>query len=910
MAHNIKSPGVSVQIKDQTAFLAIVSGTVAAAVGFAQKGSINEPTLILSKEEFVNTFGEPISDNYYLGMFADKFLDESVCYFTRIAKEADYEGVLGTVAPGLNFTTMPTPEFWVELAGFPEPNNGIYKVSWAGSTTYANLAALVTAVDTAMNLVILADGTTTLGSYLTASASLTFLKIASDLYRNVIITMRASEDATNNVIKTTGNGHLGMADNSTSTDVGSYAYSWIRVPISEVPATVASIVGSTAIAITDLNQLSAFNKINLLVDGTGTNPYKTYSDVNVVPATGSPATFPMLQALVAPTAHDWVGETFTIALAGFYHFMVGDLTAGVNTTHTVTLTFDNDPVSLSGFIVALNAALALVSTGTNTLDDYIQFAVFETTKVQIIEGAGARKNYGSLCTITVAAGTATLPFLGFSSPTNNSSLGTDTTYTAAGVAVKITALVAEIIATAASNILTISSDRLGTTSFVKINTATTAVDSALPILKFTTATSDTGSNSSNQGVVNFVARDAGTAGDLLKVRTYSSVNPVTLATQYYIEVYDGEDSVEVWGPVNWTLATATNYVKTVIENSTYIRLDFGETLQYPNTDTGIPPTISPPNNADLGMPEFWQLASGNDGIPNSGTESDALVITALDEYNDREQYEIDLLLAPGFSGAAVVAKLQSIGESRQDIIVLPDPPAFLTYIQIIDWHNGTYLGSTPLTSSYSVIAWDWQRDFDAYNQQYVDLPPSIYEAIAMARTERNFELWEAPAGPERGIVNSISSYSKPSQAQREFLYNDTDPACVNPIVQFPTEGIIIYGQKTCLKQDKSTNRINVRRLVNFVKRNVEKIGKRYLFTLNQASTWASIAREISSFLSNIQERGGLQAYSVVFDASTNTADRVDAGVMYGKIFIQPTRVAERIFIDLTIQRTGALAAEA
>lgn len=182
-------------------------------------------------------------------------------------------------------------------------------------------------------------------------------------------------------------------------------------------------------------------------------------------------------------------------------------------------------------------------------------------------------------------------------------------------------------------------------------------------------------------------------------------------------------------------------------------------------------------------------------------------------------------------------------------------------------------------------------------------------AVSMARTQQNFELWEAPAGPVRGIVNSISSYTKPTQAQREYLYNDVDPACVNPIVQFPAEGILIYGQKTCLKQSRATNRINVRRLVNHVKRNVERVSRAYLFELSTASTWANITRDLNSFLGNIQERGGLTAFGVTFDATTNTPARIDAGIMYGQIFIQPTRVAERIFIDLTIQRTGASTTE-
>jgi len=917
MAHDIKSPGISVKVIDQTAYAAATAGVVSAAVGFAEKGPIDEPTLILSKEEYQNSFGDPISDNYYLGLFADKFLDYSVGYFTRIAKDVDYEAVVGTVAPGLDFTSIPSPEFYIELSGFPNPNNGIYSVTWTGGAPYTDLAALITAINTAFGTVTLADGSTGLDDYLTAQANTTFLEFSADIYRNVIITIKESSDDTNNVAKIAGAGHIGMAHGTASTDVGNFAYSYIRVPINEVPATAASITAASAMAITDLNQLSVFNKINISVDGTEVNPYKTYEDINITPATGDPATFAILQAAAEPDlTHDWTlttTDTIDITLAGFYDFSTGDITGGVNTTHVLaTIPYDATTQTLAQLITDLNTAVALISTGTGTLDEYLQFAVYETTKLQIVAGTGGLSNFGSQCSITLADGsvTGTIADLGYNTINNYTADGGDTTYSATGVATKINAAVAEATVISSTDIITISSARTGTTGYIEINTATAAVEDALAIIHFTDSDSNTGTNATNDGAANFVCKDAGTWGDNIKVRTYSSTNPVTSAVEYYIEVFLRDDSVEVWGPVDWTDDTATNFVTTILESSDYIRMDFGEIIEYPNTDTDDTPTSTPPNNSDTGEPQYWQLTGGDDGIPSVSDESDALVVIALDEYNDKEQYIIDLLLAPGFTGAAVVSKLQSVGEARQDILSLVDPPSFLTYTEIIDWHNGTGTPTpTSLTSSYTVLTWGWQRDFDATNEQYVDLPPSIYEAVAIAKTQKNYELWEAPAGSTRGVVDSISSYTRPTQAQREYLYNDTDPACVNPIVQFPTEGILIYGQKTCLKQNKATNRINVRRLVNNVVRNIELIGRKYIFQLNSASTWADITREINSFLNNIQERGGLQAFSVIFDATTNTSDRIDQGIMYGKVFIQPTRVAERIFIDLTIQRTGALATE-
>lgn len=912
MAHDIKSPGVSVQVIDQTAFAAVTQGTVAATVGFAEKGPINEPVLVLSKDDFLSNFGYPIADNYYMGLFADRFLDVSTGYFTRIGKEVDYEGVTGTVGPGLNFSAVPNPEFWVELSGFPIPNDGIYKVAWTGGGTYANIAALASAINTAMNGVTVADGSTKLGSLLQAAADSTgtYLVIRANIYRNVVITMKASSSGTNNVVKTSGAGNLGMVDGASSSDVGSYAYAYVRVPVNPVAATNASITGTTAMTVSDLNKLSAYNKINLNVDGSDGAPFKSYTDLDITPATGSPAGFPGLTGANDPAlAVTWAGTTISITLSGFYHFMSGDGTSQVNATFAPAVSYAGG-AGLAALVVALNNALnAITITGSNTLLHYIQFST-SGTKLTIVEGTGARKNYGSDCSILIADGTGTIANLGYSSPTNNSATGADATYTAAGVAAKISAQAPEVLATSSTSIVSIASQRTGSTSFVKILTASTAASDALGILHFTTATSATGSNaSSTQGVVNFVAKDAGEYGNRVKVRTYKTTNPVTSADQYFIEVFYKTDSVEVWGPVSWTDDAASNFVKTLLANSNYIMVDFGETVQYPNSDTGILPLAAPPNNADPGNPEYWQLAGGNNGIPSSSNEADALAVAALEEYNNKEQYEIDVVLAPGFVSAAVANKLQSMGEARGDVVVLVDPPAFLSYTDAINWHNGSYSGSVALSSSYTIATWDWQKDYDDSNAQYVDLPPSIYMAVALARTQKNYELWEAPAGPERGIVNSISSYSKPTQAQREYLYNDTDPACINPIVQFPTEGIMIYGQKTCLRQTKSLNRINVRRLINFIKRNVEKIARKYIFQLNEASTWAAVSRELNSFLGNILERGGLQAFTVVFDNTTTTADKIDAGIMYGKIFVQPTRVAERIFIDITIQRTGALVGE-
>lgn len=915
MAHDIKSPGVSINTTVQTSYTAITESSVAAAVGFTEKGPVGVPTKILSKDDYYNTFGRNLEDDYYMGMFANKFLNYSTSYFTRIAKSTDYEAVTGTVAAGLDFTAISDPVFWVKLENFPEPNNGVYRVTWSAGSTYSTVDDLIDAINTAFGTVTLSDGSTLLSAYLTASEdsdNVGYIVISSDVSTNIKITIFADQDSAANVAKTTGVGNIGIADASYSADTNSIAYSYIRVPIDEVAATNASITADAAMTTSDLNQISAFNKINIKVNGDTTNPYKLYEDVSIVPATGAPATWPVLEAAAVPVAPA-ASDDYSITLAGFYHFMSGDVTGDVNTSHTITLDGGYTHSTVANLVSALNTACAAVAINANSLDDYVKFEVYETDKVRVIEGDGLRKNYGSQCSVTIADGVSgEITDLGYVITTNDSASGTDTSYTAAGVASKISSGATGATSTSSTEIVSIASSLVGGTSFIEVLTATTATDDALAILHFTTGDSDTGSNASNSGVINFVSKEPGTWGDDIKVRTYTSTNPITAATEYNLEVYFNDYSVEVFKNIDWVTTTSSQYITTLLANSDYITVDFGETIQYPNTDTDSGVSIVCPSSGGTN-PTYWELDDGNNGIPTDSSELDALAVNALDDYTDLEQYVVDFLLAPGFTGASVVAKLQSVAEARGDVIAVPDPPSFLDWDDVYAWHNGAYdmgggVTSAQLSSSYVAAVWDWQKDYDADNAQYVDLPPSIYSVVTMAKTQKNSRLWEAPAGPTNGLLDSISSYSKPTRAQREILYNDTDPACVNPIIQHPTKGIMIYGQKTCQRTNKPTNRINVRRLVNYVKRNIEIIGDTYIFRLNNTSTWDALSRDLRKFLGNIESAGGISSYDVICDSNTNSG-YVEQGIIYAKVAITPVTVAERIFIDLTVNSAGSSTSE-
>jgi hypothetical protein len=133
------------------------------------------------------------------------------------------------------------------------------------------------------------------------------------------------------------------------------------------------------------------------------------------------------------------------------------------------------------------------------------------------------------------------------------------------------------------------------------------------------------------------------------------------------------------------------------------------------------------------------------------------------------------------------------------------------------------------------------------------------------------------------------------------LYN----ANINPIAQFPAEGIVIFGQKTLQVTRSALDRINVRRLMIYVKREISRISATLLFDQNVSSTWNRFLGEVNPFLGSIKTRLGLTDFKVVLDETTTTPDLVDRNIMYAKIFLKPARAIEFIALDFVITRSGA-----
>lgn len=187
------------------------------------------------------------------------------------------------------------------------------------------------------------------------------------------------------------------------------------------------------------------------------------------------------------------------------------------------------------------------------------------------------------------------------------------------------------------------------------------------------------------------------------------------------------------------------------------------------------------------------------------------------------------------------------------------------------------------------------------SRRSIRVPASIVALGALAKTDHIESPWFAPAGFSRGSLESITSIDVRLNAEdRDTLYESN----INPIANFPNKQFVIFGQKTSQLARTALDRVNVRRLVLEVKRQIEIIAQNLLFEQNNAATRKRFIKSSSTSLANIQSRKGIEDFRVVMDDTNNSAEDVDNNRLNGKIVIVPTRAVEFIAIDFVITNAG------
>jgi len=306
----------------------------------------------------------------------------------------------------------------------------------------------------------------------------------------------------------------------------------------------------------------------------------------------------------------------------------------------------------------------------------------------------------------------------------------------------------------------------------------------------------------------------------------------------------------------------------------------------------------------------YHLQGGVDGY----TLSRDNLLGAYDLYSDAETEEVDyILMGPSMSTELdTIAKAQKVidlAATRKDCMAFISPPradviGVPTTRQIVDRTIDFFEQLS--SSSYAVFDNNYKYIYDKYNDKYRYIPCNADVAGLVLSTTLNQEPWFSPAGFNRGqLRNAIKLAYSPLKDHRDMLYN----ARINPIVAFPGQGIVLFGDKTALGYVSAFDRINVRRLFLVMEQAIAEAAKTQLFELNDEFTRQSFKNIVEPFLRRIQSRRGVVDFLVVCDGTNNPPDAIDRGEFFAEIFVKPTRSINYITLTFTATRTGASFAE-
>ena len=355
----------------------------------------------------------------------------------------------------------------------------------------------------------------------------------------------------------------------------------------------------------------------------------------------------------------------------------------------------------------------------------------------------------------------------------------------------------------------------------------------------------------------------------------------------------------------------SKYVRVEVTNQTVDYLDENGNIRLNELSASLPSVSSGSfaGGSDGGA-NFTHPQSFYDKISNTNTQGLNLGVAAkgktayedaLNLLSNSDEYDYNLLLLPGlidnFSNHnSVVTKAVDVCEDRGDCFVVADPVEYAGALS-----TATSVAEVR-DSNFAAMYWPWIQVQDDERGTPVWVPPSVTIGGIYAFNDKVAQPWFAPAGLNRGgIDTAIQAERKLTQANRDTLYDSN----VNPIATFPNQGVCVWGQKTLQKKSSALDRVNVRRLLIRVKKFIAASSRFLVFEQNNAATRRRFLNIVNPFLEQIQSNSGLSAFRVVMDETNNTPDTIDRNILYGQLFLQPTRTAEFVVLDFTVQPTGA-----
>jgi hypothetical protein len=345
----------------------------------------------------------------------------------------------------------------------------------------------------------------------------------------------------------------------------------------------------------------------------------------------------------------------------------------------------------------------------------------------------------------------------------------------------------------------------------------------------------------------------------------------------------------------------TNYYKTAIN-------DFSRWIWATNDRSGAASnTLSTVANSTNTTTYTKSFVRGTDGATES-TVSMAAVGAAYDLFADASTVDVSLILQGKAIGTNDVQLanylIDNIAEVRKDCVVFVSP-AYSDVVgittenaqaqNIVDFRN--LLRNT----SYAFLDSGYKYQYDKYADVYRYIPLNGDIAGITARSDSLKDPWFSPAGFTRGqIKNLVKLAFSPGKTERDLLYKND----VNPIVTFPGQGTVLYGDKTLLGRASAFDRINVRRLFIVLEKAIATASNSTLFEFNDDFTRSQFVNLVEPYLRDVQGRRGIFDFRVVCDETNNTAEVIDSNRFVGDIYIKPAKSINFIQLNFVAVRSG------
>ena len=305
---------------------------------------------------------------------------------------------------------------------------------------------------------------------------------------------------------------------------------------------------------------------------------------------------------------------------------------------------------------------------------------------------------------------------------------------------------------------------------------------------------------------------------------------------------------------------------------------------------------------DLSAVVTRSLSGGVDDL----TATDGELQTGFEIFANAELYDISLIALGKASSTVATYVINNVAETRLDCVVFASPEDITTG-DIITLTGSdaadaivAYRDELP-SSSYAVLDSGYKYQYDRYNDKYRYVPLNGDVAGLAARTDYTNDPWWSPAGLNRGqIKNVVRLAFNPGKTERDTLYK----AGVNPVVNFPGQGTVLYGDKTLLSKPSAFDRINVRRLFIVLEKAIATAAKYQLFEFNDSFTRAQFKNLVEPFLRDVQGRRGVTDFRVVCDDTNNTGEIIDRNEFVADIYIKPNRSINFITLNFVAARSS------